>query len=182
MNKFAVVILVLLAGCAANPEKLQDVGVAEASRMTKPSKPLASFASYEIRPMTLSDQVRGEQGRVDQAAILEQKISRILEPLFGNWSRSEAPERSGTLYVATHLVSLRIVSGGARFWAGGFAGDSQIDLDLTLTDSGTGEIIAKSRVARGAGGIAGAWSIGKSDRNLHDYIAAIVYEYLSASY
>lgn len=174
--------MALLAGCAADPDKLQNVGFAEAMRMTMPSKPLSSFADFEIRPMTLSDSVRGEQGRIDQALILEQKISRILEPLFGNWSRSEAPERSGTLYVDIHLVSLRIVSGGARFWAGGFAGDSQIDLDLTLTDSGTGEIIAKSRVARGAGGIAGAWSIGQSDRNLHDYIAAIVYEYLSASY
>ena len=86
------------------------------------------------------------------------------------------------MIVQPELVSLKIVSGGARFWAGAFAGSSSIDLDLKIVDSVTNQVIAKPRIARHAGAMTGAWSIGQSDENLHDYIASIVYQYLSKNY
>ena len=79
-------------------------------------------------------------------------------------------------------MSLRIVSGGARFWAGALVGDSHIDLDLVLIDGKTGVVIEKARIRKEAGAMTGAWSIGKSDDNLHDYIAHIVHRYLLENY
>jgi hypothetical protein len=55
-------------------------------------------------------------------------------------------------------------------------------MTLRLIDATTGELIASPRVRMDAGGLAGAWSIGKSDQNLDEYIVSIVYEYLEGAY
>ena len=77
---------------------------------------------------------------------------------------------------------MRVVSGGNRFWAGAFAGDSFIDMNLILVDEETGEVISNVRVERNADSMTGAWSIGKSDQNLDEYIVSIVHEYLEENY
>ncbi len=182
MKKLTILIFVFLAGCAADPERLNLVAVDEANRLAKPSKPLSAFSSYELRPMILSRKVKSEAGKVKEAAILDQKIKKILSPLFAKWSSSAGSSRSGTLIVQPELVRLRIISGGARFWAGAFAGESNIDLDLRLIDGSTNNVIANPRIIKNASAMAGGWSIGQSDQNLHDYIAHIVHQYLSTSY
>lgn len=182
MKKFTILFLVFLAGCAASPEKLEKVSVLEADRLAKPTKQLSTFASYQLRPMVLRKSLQGEESKVKQAAVLEQKIKKLLSPLFAKWSSSIGSGRSGTLIVQPELVSLRIVSGGARFFAGAFVGSSNIDMDLKLIDGQTNDVIAKPRITRHAGAMTGAWSIGQSDENLHDYIANIVYRYILKNY
>lgn len=182
MKKLSLVLVIFLAGCAASPEKLNAVAVEESARLPKPSKPLSAFSSYELKPFILSAEVTKDADKVEQAAILEKKVKEMLAPLFAEWSAAPGPGRSGTLIIQPQLMKLRIVSGGARFWAGALVGQSTIDLDLRLTDGTTNDVIAKPRIARSAGAMTGAWSIGKSDDNLHDYIAHIVREYLSRNY
>lgn len=182
MKKLSILLLVFLAGCAADPAKLKAVAVEESGRLAKPSKPFSAFSSYELKPFILSDEVKNGANKVEQAAILEQKIKEKLLPLFANWSSLDGSSRSGTLIVQPELMRLRIVSGGARFWVGALAGGSNIDIDLRLIDSSTNNVIAKPRIAKTAGAMTGGWSIGKSDKNLHDYVAHIVYEYFSANY
>jgi hypothetical protein len=55
-------------------------------------------------------------------------------------------------------------------------------MDLVLTERETGQVIAKARVANSADAFAGGWSIGASDKNLLDYIAATAYQYLKDHY
>ena len=57
-------------------------------------------------------------------------------------------------------------------------GESFIDLDLKLTDSATGQVVANPRVRRSASAMGGAFSIGATDRNLLDYITDIAHRYL----
>ena len=181
MKSFLFLVTIFLAGCAASQEDLNAVSVTEAARLAKPSKPLSAFASYELAPMSLSPEVRAKPEKVREAAVLEARIKAKLQPLLAEWSRSNEPGRSGTLVVQPELVKLRIVSGGARFFAGAFSGDSFIDLDLRLVDGADNEI-AKPRINKRAGAWGGAWSVGKTDQNLHDYIAYIVYRYMIDSY
>jgi len=177
------VFLVLLTGCAASPEKLSTVAVEESVRLGKPSKPFSTFSNVELKPFTLSAGVLADAGKVHYAAVLEKKIKEKLMPLFAKWSSSTgATNRAGTLIVQPELVYLRIVGVGNRFLFGGMSGSSFIEIDLKVIDSQTNEVIAKPRVTKNANGIAGAWSIGKSDRNLLDYIAHIVHEYFSTNY
>ena len=71
-----------------------------------------------------------------------------------------------------------MIGGANRFFAGAFAGDSSIDMDLELKEAATGTVIAKPRIVRNANAMAGAWSVGATDRNLMDYIADIATQYL----
>jgi hypothetical protein len=181
MKLLILVITLFLAGCAASQEDLDTVSADEAAQLAKPSKPLSAFVSYELKPMNLSPEVGVKPEKVEQAAILEAKIREKLQPLFAVWSKSNEPGRSGTLIVQPELVKLRIVSGGARFFAGAWAGDSFIELDLGLVDDADSEI-ANPRITKHAGAMGGAWSVGKTDENLHDYMAHIVHRYMVINY
>lgn len=182
MKKITLLIAIFLAGCGPSQETLNATAEAEAARLVKPSRPLSAFASYELRPMILSPEIIAKPEKVEESTILEAKIKDKLQPLFVEWSASNKPDRSGTLIVQSEIVKLRIVGGGARFFAGAFAGDSFIDLDLTLIDGGTNNVIAKPRITKNAGAMGGAWSIGKTDKNLHDYVAYIVHRYMVDNY
>ena len=105
-----------------------------------------------------------------------------LQPLLDQWKAASSSGRTGTLVIAPQLVSLRIVGGGARFWVGPLAGNSSIDLDLSITDQSTAQQVAKPRITRSADAMTGGFSIGKSDQNLLDYIASITYQYLKDNY
>jgi len=181
MRVGVLVLCCILLGCAASPEKLVSVGKSEAERMAPPIKPFSNYGNYELKPMVLSAAVQSEPGKVRAAGELESTLRTKLQPLLAQW-KTASSNRSGTLVIEPHLASLKIVSGGARFWAGGLAGDSSIDMDLVMTDQGTGQQIAKARVTRTADAMTGGWSIGKSDENLLDYIASIAYEYMKAYY
>ena len=87
-----------------------------------------------------------------------------------------------TVEIQPRVVSLRIISGTTRFFAGAFAGQSEISMDLILIDKETGKEIGRTRVQRAAGAFAGAWSIGMTDKSLLEYIVDITYQYLVDNY
>ena len=175
-------VLLIFVGCAAAPEKLESVGRAESARLAQPTKRFSSYAAYELRPMVLSETVNRDEDKVAAAGELEAVIRAKLQPLLKQWQAVTGSERSGTLIIEPQLASLRIVSVGARFWIGGFAGDSSIDMDLTFTEQSSGQQIARPRITRSADAMTGGWSVGQSDQNLLDYIASIAYHYMTDNY
>lgn len=181
MKFVAAILLLTLAGCAADPAKVEEVADQEADRLQDPSRQLSGFASYRIEPMTFSDAIRAEEGKMEEAREFESNFQNKVQPLLDQWNAAAA-DGQGTLLIKPDLVGLRVVSGGARFWAGAFAGDSFVDMNLVLEDGESGETISNVRVARNAGAMSGAWSIGKSDQNLDEYVVSIVHEYLEDSY
>jgi hypothetical protein len=182
MRAIIIAACVVLGGCAANPETLASVAKTEAARFEAPTQRLSTFASYELRPMVLSDAVKSDDAKVKEAGVLESALRTKVQPLLDQWQAAGGTGRVGVVVIEPHLASLRVVSGGARFWAGALAGDSTIDMDLFLTDQASGKVLAKPRVARSADAMTGGWSIGKSDDNLLDYITSITYQYLVDSY
>lgn len=182
MRVATLILCIILSGCAASPERLELVGKTEAGRMAPPVKRFSSYANYALKPMVLSPAVQSERAKVEAAGELENIIRTKLQSLLEQWKAATSGNRSGTLVIEPQLASLRIVSVGARFWVGGLVGDSSIDMDLVITDQGTGQQIAKPRITRTADGATGGWSVGKSDQNLLDYIASIAYEYMKVNY
>jgi curli biogenesis system outer membrane secretion channel CsgG len=182
MKVLLVFVIALLTACAADPEKVQAVADAESARLDRPTRPLSSFSGFELKPMVFSTAIEEEEGKLEEAQEFEQNLNDKLLPLLESWNAASKEGSSGTLSIETELTGLRIVSGGARFWAGPFAGDSFIDMDLRLVDKATGEEIADVRVQRNAGAMGGSWSIGKTDQNLDEYIVTIIYDYLSDNY
>ena len=176
----SIFVSLFFSGCAANPEKVKQVAETEAARLTEPSRSLSSYASFELKPMIFSEGILEEKSKLEEGKEFEANLANKLNPLIKSWNADARGE--GTLTIQPELSSLRIISGGARFWAGGLVGQSHIDMNLKLIDATTGSEIANPQIRRGAGAIAGAWSIGKSDQNLDEYIVSIVYEYLEDSY
>ena len=184
MNRMLVpvVSLLLLAGCASNPNRRIDIIKDEASRMAAPSEKLSNFARYELAPMAMSEEVSGDRGKAAEANRLEGLLKARLSPLLNEWSAAGSSRNGGTLQIQPEVRGLRVVSGGARFWVGAMAGDSHIDMGLRLTDQKTGKEIANPTVSRSSSGTGGGWSVGATDRNLATYIVDIAYQYLVDQY
>ena len=176
-----VCLALFAAGCASKPEDRQAIAQAEVARMAPPTEPLSNFARFELAQLALSPDVEADSKKVAQAGILEAKLRARLQPLLDGWNA--AGSRSNrVLVIEPTLQQLRIVSGGARFWVGAMAGESIVDIDLKLVEQISGRRIAQARVTRGSGAMAGGWSVGATDRNLHDYVVDICHEYLAQSY
>jgi len=172
----------LLTACAADPAKIQNVAEVESDRLSPPSVPLSSFAAFELADMVYSETVLAEEKKVAEADEFQENLRVKLDPLLSGWNASPQEGASGTLSIQPSLRHLKIVSGGARFWAGAFAGDSYIDMDLVLVNKDSGDVVANIPIRRDADAMAGGWSVGKSDQNLDQYVTSIVHEYLSRNY
>lgn len=183
MRTVIVVLMAsLLAACAADPAKIDSVAGTEADRLAATTRPLSSFAAFELAPMVYDDKITAEDGKREEANEFEALYASEVGQLLDEWRAGIGEGADGTLVIESHLTGLRVVSGGARFWAGAFMGDSFIDLDLTLVEKDSAEQISKVRVYRDADSMAGAWSYGKSDQNLDQYIVAIIQQYLENNY
>ena len=117
-----------------------------------------------------------------EAREFESAFHDKIAPLLLDWDDANIEGASGKLIVETKLERLKVVSGGARFWAGGLAGESYIDMNLRLIDASSGAVISQVLIRRSASAMTGAWSIGKSDQNLDQYVVSIVYQYLTSYY
>ena len=177
-----VVVAGFMAACAADPAKVQAVAEQESSRLEKAAKPLSGFAEFELRPLTFTDGIMREEGKLEEAREFEANLVAKLSPLLEEWNAAGNSGADGKLGIKIHIEGLRIVGGANRFWAGAFAGDSFIDLDLQLIDETAGAAISKVRIYRDADAMSGGWSVGKSDQNLDDYIVSIVHQYLVDNY
>jgi len=176
---FALVV----GGCSGKNAAVHhaDIVQKEASRLSAPSKSLSSYGNFELKKMVVAKELSTREEKAETIKVLESKISEKLTPLLAEWKKNGAG-KSGTLYVIPELHELRIISGGARFWAGGLAGDSNIDMNLKLVDAETGAEVAKPRLSLKSGGMMGGWSVGATDRNLLGYIADVSHEYLKNNY
>ena len=175
-----ILCVVALSACSSDPATRQEVAIDESAQMRPPEIPLSAFGSFELLPVAMSPEVSANGKKAEIAIELGRKLETRLRPMIQSWESSAPTDiRKRTLVIKPTVAELRVVSGGARFWAGGFAGDSSIDLDIALIEKKTGRLIANQRINRSANALAGAWSIGASDKNLLDYIVDISYQYLA---
>jgi hypothetical protein len=131
----------------------------------------------------MSDAVQEDEDKVKISQELGKKLVARIEPLLVNWRAKKAKIATGPILIIEPTVQkLRVISGSGRFWLGALQGDSSIDLDLKLTDSATGQLIATPRYSKALAHGVVAWSIGATDRNLLDYITDIAYRYLEINY
>jgi len=177
-----LLVAALLTACAADPAKIEAVAVDEAARLRPPTQLLSTFKTYELQAMTYGEAIQIEEKKMAEAREFETVFIDKIGSLLDIWNAADSATGEGKLLIQPHLAALKVVSGGARFWAGAFAGDSFIDVDLRLIDGDSGVVVADVRVRRDADAMTGAWSVGKSDQNLDDYIVSIVHQYLTDNY
>jgi hypothetical protein len=178
-----IFICMFLFSCASDPEKRKLVAIEESSGMQSTAEPLSSFDNFNLADMTLDSSVQADTGKVEVAKMLEAKLKAKLDPLISSWNnKSGQVQGERAVEIQPRIISLRVISGTTRFFAGAFAGQSKISMDLVLVDKETDKEIGRTRVQRTADSFAGAWSIGMTDKSLLDYIVDITYQYLVDNY
>lgn len=155
----------------------------EAARMPSTAVKLSSYNKFELKDTALSAEVAADERKVAAVNTLDALLKSKINLLLSQWEINATDKGSDKVLVIQPTVQrLRVVSGGARFWVGAMAGDSEIDMDLVLTDGESGKKIGTTRVNRDADAHAGGWSVGSTDKNLDDYIVEIAYQYLVNNY
>ena len=128
------VLGLLLAGAVAGPALAKDEIQASAETNPPPAEALGQFDRYELRPATLASDYAGHKANQEALA----SFQRNLDERVGAWAaqRNAAPATHTpvrTLVVEPRIEKIRFISGGARFWAGAFAGSSRILVTMKLT-------------------------------------------------
>ena len=177
-------VVALLIGCTPkNRMTREEVIQQHASRIMAPMKPLCSYTNFKLAGMELTDEITSDAKKMKAAEDLEAKLNARLSPMLDGWCGQKVlPNSAGTLVIKPKLQSLYIVSAGARFWVGGMAGDSKIDMDLIMVEEATGNKVGMARIDRTASGMKGGWSVGATDKALPDMIVDIAYSYLAQNY
>lgn len=90
---------------------------------------------------------------------------------------SASPVEGTPLRIDAVVQELRIVSGGARFWAGAWAGRSTMSVDVKLTDA-SNKVIAQQTVTGTPSSFGSAWSFGGADRGLPGRMGQLIGDYV----
>ncbi|PID60258.1 MAG: hypothetical protein CSB44_11025 [Gammaproteobacteria bacterium] len=175
--------LVLAVGCSGRGEKrIQETAMERSQAMQAPDRALNGYASYELRPIAMSEEIKADDGKKQRALELQGKIQERVQPLLNEWQAAGGTGRSGTLAIEPRLDSLRIISAVNRAFAGAFSGNSSIGLDLALIDTSSNQVVGNPRLDMSSNAFAGKWSGGNSDENLLNYVAETVRQYLVLNY
>ena len=176
-----ILLSVLLTGCASDPQKHQSIVEKSAEIIQPPHEKLSNFSHFELGPMKVADGIESDAAKKEYADILEKNLSLNLSSLIDEWN--QAPnEASRNLLIEPELLSLRIVSGGARFWAGALVGNSSIKLKLNIIDADSKSVIGSPVIFKESNSMAGAWSVGATDQNLLTYVVDISEQYLKNNF
>ena len=176
------VLGLLLAGAVAGPALAKDEIQASAETNPPPAEALGQFDRYELRPATLASDYAGHKANQEALA----SFQRNLDERVGAWvgERNAAPATHSpvrTLVIEPRIDKIRFISGGARVWAGAFAGSSRVLVALRLVDQATGAVIAEPEFYQHAKAMAGAWTFGVADNNMLIRTASMSLDYLKAN-
>lgn len=134
------------------------------------------FEEFKATSNVVSPETALEQSQTSAISYLKGKnIFNIVE------KKSDKTYDGSTLLVESTLTDLRIVSGGARFWGGAFAGRSHMKMDVKLTDAKNGSLVVEKELMGVPGSLGGAWSMGASDRGLPANMGKLIGDFILAN-
>jgi hypothetical protein len=172
VSRHAVVgLMVLLSACTTEIK-------ATSTQNPPPSEPFKNFGQFKLHPVAPNP--ADEKDDANQRAT--QKIDEELQSTLGaqllRWDKGEGR----TLEIEPRVEEIKFVSGGARFWAGAFAGSSAVVMQVNFKDADTGNTIAAPTFYQHASAMSGAYSIGGADNAMLYRIAEIINDYVVRNY
>lgn len=165
----------------ANVSRLEGVSMETVQKEPKLS---AKYDNIVLNPLQTSPQLATDYPDVSmqfQISVLSQlkdkKKYKRVESVEANQALSGF--KGNTLIVDTKVTDMRIVSTGARIWAGAFAGASFMDVYVKLTDASTRKVVLEKIVSSQNNAFASAWAPG-TENALPIDMGKIVGEYFAA--
>ncbi len=173
MKKLSLAILVLAASTAAIAEPQNP----------PPANALAGYDSYELAPIAKGPPYAGDEGKEKAKAKIQQHMLAESSPIIEQWNKAAAGGTRGqTLLIEPRIEKLKVVSGGARFWAGAFAGDSYVVMKFRIVEQPSGKLLAEPEFYQRAAAMSGAWTFGGQDKDMLSRIVALANHYLETNY
>ena len=163
-------------GKAVAADETAATGQKAASETTLEKKyDVILFQKFIADPKVETD-YPGAVGECEKSAVSELQSKNV----FRKVDRVEEGARydQQTLLVQPKLLTLRIVSGAARFWGGAFAGKSDMIVEIKITDAASGKVVHEKVLSTANNPFAATWTWGSSDRSLPGDMGKIISEYI----
>lgn len=147
-----------------------------------PAELLSAYQRFEMAPVRMSAPFAGQKGnevaRERLQANFDERVGVVLE----QWNSKSTDAAARTLLIEPEIRYIRFITGGKRFFAGGFAGDSSVMVKVRLSDKATGEVIGEPDFYQHANALGAAWSFGATDKTMLIRISSMLRGYLTANY
>lgn len=167
----ATMVLTVSATAIAEPQNPPPVNV------------LAGYDSYELAPIAMGPPYAGDEGKEKAKAKIQEHMLAATSPIIESWNMAAAGSTTGQmLVIEPRIEKLKVVSGGARFWAGAFAGDSYVVMKFRIVEQPSGKQLAEPEFYQRAAAMSGAWTFGGQDKDMLNRIVALANHYLETNY
>ena len=148
-----------------------------------PANALAGYDKYELAPIAMGPPYAGDEGKEKAKAKIQGYMSAETGPIIEQWNKDATGNTRGqTLVIEPRIEKLKVVSGGARFWAGAFAGDSYVVMKFKIVEQPSGKQLAEPEFYQRAAAVSGAWTFGGQDKDMLHRIVTLANHYLEINY
>ncbi len=148
-----------------------------------PANALSGYDKYELASLAMGPPYAGDEGKEKARAKIQGFITTETGGIVAQWNKdAEASMRGQILVIEPRIEKLKVVSGGARFWAGALAGDSYVVIKLKLVERPSGTVLAEPEFYQRAAAMSGAWTIGAQDKDMLHRIVLLMNQYLQTNY
>ena len=179
---YAAILFVAAAFSACGGNRVGNVKAEEKEAAEEKITPLAHrYSKLVFQGFAADSQISTDY----PTALSECESAAMAAVISKNLFGAVEKEKNGVKYddallVKGLVVDMRIVSGAARFWAGAFAGNSDMSVRLTFTDAATGTVVREKLLSTANNPFGAAWTFGSSDRSLPTDMGSIIGEYIAA--
>ncbi|MEX2150082.1 MAG: hypothetical protein WD793_07695 [Steroidobacteraceae bacterium] len=173
MNKLILTMLLAVLSSAAFAEPQNP----------PPVNALTGYDGYELAPVAMGAPYAGDKGKEKARAKIQEHMTAETGPIIEQWNKDAAGSTRGqVLVIEPRIEKLKVVSGGARFWAGAMAGDSYVVMKFRIVEKPSGKLLAEPEFYQRAAAMSGAWTFGGQDKDMLHRIVGLANHYLGANY
>ena len=155
---------------------------ADGANNPPPKEAFNAFQRFEAEPIAMGAPWAGQKTNEAAKTMLQADLDERLKPLLSEWNARSAGDAPRTLRIEPVVRYIRFITGGKRFWGGGFAGNSAIMISLKITDAATGDVVAEPDFYQHANALGAAYSFGATDKTMLIRISNMITEYMRANY
>lgn len=178
---FATAVLSLaFAAAASAADKFEPP--ADDAKNPPPAVALNAFQRFELSPVAMDAPYAGQKGNEVAKEYLQGNLDERVGAVLKTWNAQSAGDAPRTLKIEPKIAHVRFISGGKRFFAGGFAGNSWVYMTVRLSDAQTGEVVGEPAFFQRANAIGAAWTFGATDKTMLIRLSSMLRAYLQNNY
>lgn len=155
---------------------------ADDAKNPAPTVTLNTYQRFEMIPVAMDAPYAGQKGNEVAREYLQGNLNDRVGAVLKAWNDKPAGDAPRTLKIEPKMTHVRFISGGKRFFAGGFAGKSWIYVTAKLTDTQTGAVVGEPGFYQQANAIGAAWTFGTTDKTMLIRISSMLRAYLQQNY